>query len=170
MMTATLIGDRELVARIGKMPQAVRDEVIPTVQRLGFAVEARSKSAYLRGPRPGHLGVVTGRLSSSISHGSPDSRSRFEAKRDSILYYIGTNVEYGKAWEHGFDKRVGAGARGGPRTLKGAALARYFAKHPPGVKHQPARPFLSPALHDLRQRVLSELQAAQLRGMKKALA
>jgi phage gpG-like protein len=169
MITATLVGDRQLVERIGAMPEAIRAELIPTVQRLGFAVEAQSKGAYLRGPRPTRLGVKTGRLSSSISAGGPGSRSRLETTSRAIYYYVGTNVSYGALWEHGFSRRVGAGARGGPRTLTGGARARYFAQHPPGVKQMAARPFLAPALQDLKPRILDELHAAMLRGMQKAL-
>lgn len=169
MITATLVGDVQLVQRLGAMPTAVRSEIEPTVQRLGYALEARVKANYLRGPRPTHLGVVTGRLSSSIGAGAPESRSRLETTSATIWYYVGTNVGYGTDWEHGFKRRIGAGARGGPRTLTGAARDRYFAQHPPGVKDMQARPFLAPALQDLKPRIISELQAAQLRGMQKAL-
>ena len=44
---------------------------------------------------------------------------------------------------------MGAGARGGPRTLSGSALESYIAKHPAGVKHFPERSFLRSALKDL---------------------
>jgi hypothetical protein len=169
MITATLVGDRQLVERIGAMPQAIRDELVPAVQRLGFAGEGITKASYLRGPRPAHLGVVTGRLSSSIGSGAPGSRSRLETTATTIFYYWGTNVPYGAAWEQGFARKVGAGARGGPRTLTGGARARYFAHHPPGVKQMAARPFLAPALQDLKPRILDELHAAMLRGMQKAL-
>ena len=162
MITGALIGDRELVQRIASIPQAAHDELVLTVQRLIYAVEARSKAGYLRGPRPLHLGVVTGRLSGSVT-------THMEVTSDSVYGICGTNVGYGKAWELGFTKKVGAGARGGPRTLTGKARETYFAKHPPGTKQVAARPFLAPALADLRAQAVDEIQAAYLRGMKKAL-
>lgn len=169
MITATLVGDRALVERIGRVPAAVMQEVTQTVKKLGFEVEARTRSAYLRGPRPEKLGVRTGRLMSSISPGSADSRSRLEAGSTAVYYYVGTNVPYGALWEYGFAKRIGAGARGGPKTLSGKARDTYFMRHPPGVKEMAARPFLAPALADLRQHVRDELTAALGRGMQKGL-
>lgn len=162
MITGALIGDRELVQRVASIPQAAQAELVPTVQRLILAVEARAKTSYLRGPRPLHLGVVTGRLSSSIT-------TQMEVTSDSVYGICGTNVAYGKLWEEGFTKKIGAGARGGPRTLTGAARARYFAKHPPGVKQVAARPFLSPALDDIRPQALTQIKAAYVRGMRKAM-
>jgi len=162
MITGALIGDRELVQRVSAIPQAAQAELVPTVQRLIFAVEARSKTTYLRGPRPLHLGVVTGRLSSSVT-------THMEVTSDSVYGICGTNVGYGKLWELGFTKKVGAGARGGPRTLTGGARERYFAKHPPGVKQVAARPFLSPALDDIRPQAVTEIQAAYVRGMQQAM-
>jgi len=167
MITATLVGERELIARLTAMPAAIHDEVVRTVQRLGYAVEARSKAGYLTGPRPQHLGVVTGRLRGSISHGAADSRSRLEESGSAVYYYVGTNVGYGKLWEEGFMRRIGAGARGGPRTLTGKSLASYIARHPPGTRAVAARPFLAPALHDLQDRILHELGAALTSAVQK---
>lgn len=162
MISGALIGDHELVQRVAAIPQAAHDELVPTVQKLILQVEARSKSSYLRGPRPTHLGVKTGRLISSVT-------TRMEVSADSVYGICGTNVSYGALWELGFKRRVGAGARGGPRTLSGKARATYFAKHPPGVKDVAARPFLSPALADVRPQALDEIKAAYVRGMHKAL-
>ena len=162
MITGALIGDRELVQRVSSIPQAAHDELVLTVQRLIYAVEARSKAGYLRGPRPLHLGVVTGRLSGSVT-------THMEVTSDSVYGICGTNVGYGKAWELGFTRKIGAGARGGPRTLTGGARERYFAKHPPGVKQVGARPFLAPALEDIKPQALQEIPAAYVRGMQKAL-
>lgn len=160
MITGYIIGDRELVRRLELMPARVKARVDATVQALGFELEARVKSNYLRGPRPQRLGVQSGRLLSSITRGGVDSRSRFETTPTSAVYYVGTNVRYGAAWEYGFARRIGAGARGGPRTLTGAAASRYFAQHPPGMKQMAARPFLSPALADLKAHIMERLQAA----------
>ncbi len=160
MITGYILGDRELVRRLEVMPARAKARLDATVRALGFELENRVKSAYLRGPRPQRLGVRTGRLLSSITAGGPQSRSRFESTPTSAMYYVGTNVEYGALWEYGFRRKVGAGARGGPRSLSGAAYARYFAQHPPGVKDVGARAFLAPALHDLKAHIVERIQAA----------
>jgi hypothetical protein len=79
---------------------------------------------------------------------------------------VGTNVDYGAAWEYGFDLRVGAGARGGPRTLLGAARDAYFAKHPPGVRHVAERSFLRSALREFMPEFRAEMQEAVRRAAR----
>ncbi len=169
MISGYILGDRELVARLGAAPDRMKARLDATVQALGFELERRVKTQYLRGPRPKRLGVVTGRLMSSISHGSADSRSRFVSTPTTSIYYVGTNVDYGAMWEFGFNRRVGAGARGGPRTLTGQALATYFAKHPPGTKAMQPRQFLRPALEDMKAQIVARLQVALRDGMQAAV-
>jgi HK97 gp10 family phage protein len=60
-------------------------------------VEATSIKDYLTGPRPVKLGVVTGRLRSSIT-------SRAEWKGRKLLGIVGTNVFYGKFHEEGTER------------------------------------------------------------------
>lgn len=165
MITGYLVGDRELIARIQGASAKMKAEIDRTVTRLGFELQARVQTGYLTGQV---LHVRTGRLRSSISPGG-ESRSRTEITATSAIAYVGTNVSYGAFWEHGFTSKIGAGARGGPRTLSGQALATYFARHPPGTRQEAARPFLAPALRSMRGRIESELGAALRRGMLAAL-
>lgn len=160
MISGYILGDRALLAKLDAFPAEAKLRVDLTVQALGLELERRVKTNYLRGPRPQKLGVVTGRLLSSITRGGADSRTRFETTPNKAVYYVGTNVEYGAPWEYGHERKVGAGARGGPRKLTGAALARYFAKHPPGTKEVGARPFLHPALNDLKPMITERLGLA----------
>jgi phage gpG-like protein len=170
VITATIVGDRQLIERMKLAPGVVRNEVVKTIKKLGFELQKHVQKDYLTGPRPAHLGVVTNRLRGSITPGAADSRSRFVDTGGEIAYFVGTNVEYGALWEYGFRRKVGAGARGGPRSITHVAdLEQYFAKHPPGVKAVPARPFLAPALADMRAKIISELQEALVRGMQKAM-
>ena len=85
------------------------------------------------------------------------------------IAYVGTNVSYGAFWEHGFTRKIGAGARGGPRTLSGNALATYIARHPPGTRQYAARPFLAPALASMKAKIVADLGAALQRGMVAAM-
>ncbi len=169
MITGYLVGDKALIARMQAMPERVKQEIDATVMRLGYALQLRVQRDYLRGPRPARLGVKTGRLLRSIAQGAGDSRTHFESTPVSAVAVVGTNVEYAAGWEYGFTRKVGAGARGGPRTLMGKALETYIAKHPPGTKQIAARPFLAPALNDLRPTATRELERALIKATKEAL-
>jgi phage gpG-like protein len=171
MISGYLIGDKALIAKMNAMPATVKGAIDATVMKLGFALQAKVQADYLRGPRPDRLGVKTGRLLGSITQGDADSRSRFESTPTTSLAYVGTNVSYGQFWEYGFSRRVGAGSRGGKFLHMGPkALESYFAKHPPGDKAYPARPFLAPALSDMRDLITQQLSESLLNAAKQALA
>jgi len=169
MITGYIVGDRELIAKLQAAPHAMLDRVAQTVDQLGVGLARIVTQQYLSGPRPARLGRVTGRLVTSIPRGGSDTRSRMEKEGSRFTAYVGTNVPYGIAWEQGFARKVGAGARGGPRTLQGQALATYFARHPPGIKQIPARAFLAPALDQYKPTVIAELQKAVSEGVQAAL-
>lgn len=166
MISGYIIGDKQLVARIGRASNYVKAEVDPTVRALGFRLQANVVTQKLSGQV---LKRRTGRGAASIAQGSVDSRSRFETTAVSAFAYVGTNVSYMIGWELGFTRKVGAGARGGPRTLTGRSLESYIAKHPPGVKQVPARPFLQPSLVEMRPLIVAELGNALKRGMQAAM-
>jgi phage gpG-like protein len=166
MISGYIVGDKALVARIAGAGAVVKAEIDVTVQKLGYALQARVQTQKLTGQV---LRVRTDRLRGSIAQNAPETRSRFVATDTAAIAYVGTNVSYGAAWEHGFSRKVGAGARGGPRTISGKALDSYIRRHPPGVRHVAARPFLAPALFEMRAQIVTELGAALKRGMEKAL-
>lgn len=166
MISGYIVGDKALVARIAGAGDVIKAEIDETVQKLGYALQARVQTQMLTGQV---LRVRTGRLRSSIAQNAADSRSRFVSTATSAIAYVGTNVSYGAAWEHGFSRKVGAGARGGPRTISGKALDSYIRRHPPGMRQYAARPFLEPALFQMRAQIQNELGAALKRGMQKAL-
>ncbi len=169
VITGSIVGDKEVIARLKAMPDKVFDAVALTVYQLGVQLQRQVVTGYLSGPRPTHLGRVTGRLAASITGGG-DTRSRFERNGLVATSYVGTNVSYGAAWENGFSKKVGAGARGGPRFLTSAAeIQTYFAKHPPGVKQVPARPFLTPALQQMKPMIIAEIQKTVLLAAQNAM-
>lgn len=170
MITASIVGDRELVAHLRELPAVAKRDIDQTVQKVGRRLEDIVKRSYLRGPRPEHLGVVTSKLITSITLGAPYSRTRFESLPNQANYYVGTNVAYGALWEYGFTRKIGAGARGGPRTLSGNALARYIAAHPPGEKAMAARPFLKPGLRDIKATFIEQMQLCLKRAAVAALA
>ena len=59
-----------------------------------LAIQSHSKAHYLHGPRPQKLGVVSGRLSSSLT-------TNVNTQGNEIIGKIGTNVWYGRLWEMG---------------------------------------------------------------------
>lgn len=168
MISATVIGDRELIARVQAMPDVVRGEIVTEVKRLGFKLQAKVQTEYLNGQV---LHVRTGRLKSSITQGATDSRSRFADSGSEIAYFVGTNVKYGGTWEYGADvpaytvRPVNAKAL---RFMIGGAVVFAKSANIP-AHHIAARPFLAPALASMKQEIIDGLQAALKRGMEKAL-
>lgn len=166
MITGYIVGDRELIARMQGVPAAMKAEVDKTVDKLCFELEASVKTQYLTGQV---LRVRTDRLRGSITRRAPETRTRVVITDTAAIAYVGTNVSYGAFWEHGFTRKIGAGARGGPRTLSGNALATYIARHPPGTRQYAARPFLAPALASMKAKIVADLGAALQRGMVAAM-
>jgi len=153
-LTAQVTGAEAVVAHLGQATTSFSDRVPKTVEALGIELQRRVREFYLLGPRPDHLARVTGRLSRSIN------QSLTEPEKWTYKSTVGTNVGYGAYWERGFDQKFGAGARGGPRTLlTERARAKYFAARPPGTRWQ-QRPFLVPALEDLKGSIRERLVAA----------
>lgn len=86
-------GLKELQEKLGL---AVAQQTIETPLEQGaYFLQAWSQKNRLSGPRPNILGVVTNRLRSSLTV----SRS---IKRDEYSFFIGTNVEYARKHEFGF--------------------------------------------------------------------
>lgn len=164
MITGTIIGTRELIARMTELPKAAKVEIDATVLKLGYELERRVKVDYLSGQV---LKVRTGRLRSSIGHGNEGSVSHQETTATTSIYYVGTNVGYGVAWERGIAARdiVPVRAKALRFEIGGEVL---FRKHV-HIPAQPARPFLEPALMSMRSLIMTQLQAALNRGMQKAL-
>ena len=153
MITSWLEGDRQIEARFERIEPSLRAELRRTVEMLAIKLVAHAQADYLSGQA---LGVRTGRLRRSITEVTT-------ATDTSVSASVGPNLQAGKyaaAWEFGFDRKVGAGARGGPRTLLGRSRERYMLKHPPGIKHYAARPYMRPALADMRPQIIEAITKA----------
>ncbi len=150
MIRGWLVGDKELVARFERFGPTVRSYLEKQVKILTMKLLTKVSKEKLSDQV---LKVRTGRLRRSINQ-------TVEADGDRVYGIVGTNVKYGAAWEMGFDRKVGAGARGGPRTLLGKARETYFARHPAGVKHYPARSFLRSALAEMQPEIVSGMEQA----------
>lgn len=85
-------GLEELFKKLGK---ATAQETLETGLNQGaYLLQGWSQKNRLSGPRPQYLGVVTGRLRSSLSV----SRS---IKRGEFKFFVGTNVKYAPTHEFG---------------------------------------------------------------------
>ena len=81
---------------IGKLNAATRPDVIKDGLHLGaIHLSGWVKKNRLTGPRPQFLGVVSGRLRSSITAGVPEKNGNEYTQK------IGTNVKYGPFHEFG---------------------------------------------------------------------
>ena len=158
MVTAEFIGVEKVLSLMESMRPGVSAGIKAEMLRQTITLQNKVKSSYLSG---NPLNVRTVRLKNSITQKVTESDGHFEG-------IVGTNVKYGRYWEKGFDRKVGAGARGGPRTITSAlALAKYFMLHQPGTKHYAARPFLVPALNELSPSIRAALIAAVQKAVKK---
>ena len=138
MIQAKISGLEKLAMKL--RPQ-VRDNVIKSSLTKGaFYLQNWIQRRRLTGPRPGFLGVVSGRLRASISvQTAQKSGNNYVAK-------IGTNVVY--AAIHEFGGRTGRG--------------KGFMMKP--------RPFMQPAIDDLKNRkfILTMLTRNIQRALDKA--
>ena len=136
-----------------------------SLREIGQSLAGWSRYNRLTGPRPNVLGVVTGRLRSSITATAPVKRG------NAWRILIGTNVAYGRIHELGFFGPVRVNSyvrktgniRGGT-TPTGRASTRKIGTMLGNVKahtrvvNMPARPFLRPALEDMgNQKMILEI-------------
>lgn len=156
MISGYLIGDRELVAKLTAIPDAVQRDVARTVDNLGLRLIHNVITQKLSGQV---LKRRTGRLAASIARGGADTRSRFEQTATSATSIVGTNVSYGKTWEYG--AHVPAYQ---VRPVKAEALHFFvhgkevFAKVANIPAHDiKARPYLAPALQEMKPLIIAEL-------------
>lgn len=139
---ATVVGAETVVARLKGASAGALKTVRAKVERLGIELQRKVKEQFLSGQA---LHVRTGRLRRSINE-------RTDVDGQSVTSSVGTNVSYGAMQELGFhgEQVVREHLR---RAQSGMARVRAHVRH----MNLTARPFLEPALHEMRPRVLAEL-------------
>ena len=142
----------EVIARFIALPEKMREAMTDTINILTADMQRSVVENKLTGQV---LNVRIGTLRRSIT------QRPAVAERGGIWGGVYTNLNYGIAWEDGFDRKLGAGTRGGPRTLTGQALASYFVKHPPSTKHY-ERPYLKPTLEEFSERIIEDVRKTAL--------
>lgn len=154
MIGGALVGDRELVQRFKRLAPALKTEVDRETDRLGFELQGLVQRDYLTGQV---LHVQSGRLRASINRGNADTRSHFESTPVSAFAFVGTNVSYGRIWElDGIAAHdiVPIKAKALRFTVGGQVLFRKRVHIPA----QGPRPYLSPALQQMRPQIIVAYQ------------
>jgi phage gpG-like protein len=139
-ITGKIVGAANVRLRLLSAGPRVRAAVEREVRRITIDLQRRVKEKKLSGQV---LNVRSGRLRRSINQ-------RVRVLGDSIRGTVGTNVNYGAAWERGFtvpERDIF------PKDKK--ALFWPGARHPVAHVHQAerkeaARPFLVPSLDEMR--------------------
>jgi phage gpG-like protein len=163
-LTATLVGDRQMVANVRAVWPALKREVDRETDRLTYKLQGVVQRDYLTGQV---LKVQTGRLRGSITRGAPETRTRFESTPVAAFGYVGTNVKYGRIWEL-------TGYAAHDVVAKGGALHFYAGGQELFRKrvHIPAqgpRPFLVPALRQMQNEIITSYRALAVRVPRETL-
>ena len=123
----------------------IRLRMHQAVQALGIMLQRKVKEEKLSGQV---LKVRTGRLRRDINEETIDEGDRSEST-------VGTPVIYGRFWELGFDGAETVKAH--TRTLHGVVQqVGSYTRH----VHEVARPFLQPALAEMRNLIVQRLSDA----------
>lgn len=152
-------GFLSVATRIMAFKERLTDEISKKLLEFGIRAQATSKKDYLSGPRPDKLGVVTGRLRSSIA-------LKFKKEENVSQIDLGSNVDYAPVHELGFtgtvsirsfirrirsrdvkQKQFSFKNKSGLKTVmisKGTGTVRAHTRNV-NIK---ARPFLMPAVKD----------------------
>jgi hypothetical protein len=150
MISASINGDAALLDKLGRVVPLVREALRAETARLSAKLVTAIREDYLFGRA---LEAGSGKLAGAVSATVQNDDDFVGAEISLDL----NAAKYGAFWEAGFTRTIGAGARGGPRSLLGRARERYALKHPAGVKQFGARPFLHPAFADMRDEIVAAL-------------
>jgi phage gpG-like protein len=138
MITAYLVGESELMARMGRMYPNAKKGLLEAVTRLAIQLQRNVMKDKLSGQV---LNVRTGTLRRSINQLVSQTDTSTEGR-------VGTNVEYARIHEYG-----GTVAR---RSKNGVGRAVY-----------PERSFLRSAMHDMESQIKTELENALKQAVKR---
>ena len=149
MITGRVVGVEAVISRLRREPGRLYLLTKEEVSRLTFKLQRKVKAEKLSGQV---LNVKSGRGRRSIS-------AKVDARPQEIIGSVGTNVNYMGGWERGFTK-----AAIDIFPTKKRALYWPGADHPVRHVHQPARavkarPFLRPALEEMRAEITTRLKA-----------
>lgn len=166
MLNVTLVGDRELRARLSAMPGEVQRALTRTVTKLAFMLEAKVKDK-LSGVV---LNVVTGALRASIANEVDSSSTKVEGH-----VFSSGDVKYAAIHEFGGTIRNPGGqpyiiTKDGAVFISKASAA--LMKTPPPVTKpfdvtMPERSFLRSSLSDMKSQIIDDMTEAVREGMRR---
>jgi len=165
-----VLGSEKVEATLGEAAVGYSQRVPKTVKALGLDLLAKVKEQYLSGS--GALNVRSGRLRRSITEASTEDGTTFASS-------VGSNLAYARFWELGFHgleevkaymRRTGKHRVNlGPYTTKtGKTRNKWVTEYTGAVPvrahsrqvDQDARPFLQPALADMKDEIRARLKGA----------
>lgn len=156
MIRGYIFGQKETIAKLGKLNEKGKAALGMSVQRLTLKLLAKVKSEKLTGQV---LNVRTGRLRRSINQ-------RVERNSQGIFGKVGTPVKYGRAHELGETVTVKAHLR----TIKQAWGKKLRQPKVVQVREHtvkyPERSFLRSALREMEPGIRAEMRRALIEGMK----
>lgn len=86
---------------LARMSGLLMEQMAQDMRAALFHTTAIAQKRYLSGPRPQHLGVITGRLRSSLSEGASELVFDISRLQGQVRGTIGTNVLYAAVHEYG---------------------------------------------------------------------
>jgi phage gpG-like protein len=152
VITAYLIGDTQLIARLSAMPGKLRAGVGRAVLRLALLLQRKVQVEKLSGQV---LKVKTGSLRSSINIQVSEGATR-------VMASVGTNIRYAGIHEFGGTQpgRTILPKRGRALAFEFAGARRFFASVNRPAAHYPERSFLRSALREMQPEIRTELETA----------
>lgn len=161
VVSGQVVGVAEVTLDLRAARNDRRERIARAVRISGIKLTNLVKSKKLTGQV---LNVRTGRLRSSINE-------RFVDAGEEMTSTVGTAVPYGRFWELGFsgEQNVRAFVRGVKQRKDWSRISAKRGELPAGVSvvrshtrtvNQPARPFLRPALDEIRGDVIAALTKA----------
>lgn len=159
-ITAVLVGDKEVLARLKSMPDKVREGLINAMTNQWYALQAHIVRDKLNGQV---LNRRTGFLASSINVGAPDTLTEFTAGPNEIVGRVGTAVRYAAIHEYGGTVNVKGHTRQQTQVF-GRPIDPIEVSVRPHTATFPMRSFLRTGLADrssqIRDAIQSSVQAA----------
>lgn len=156
MIRGYVFGDKETVAKLGRLNKAGKAAIVRGVQRLTLQLLAKVKAEKLTGQV---LKVRTGRLRRSINQ-------KVTVTGNGVYGVVGTNVKYGRAHELGETVTVKAHLRmqrvAWGKKMKNPRVVQVKAH----IVKYPERSFLRTALHEMEPAVRAAMRKALIEGMK----
>jgi phage gpG-like protein len=150
-VTGQVVGIEKVERRFLLAGELVPKKVLTAVQALGLDLLRKVKEDFLSGRA---LNVRSGKLRRGVNEKTTENGGLVSSS-------VGTNTAYARPWETGFTGTESVRAH--TRRMKKRGVAAQVRAHTRDVTMR-ARPFLKPALDEMRPRVVAELNEA-LRGL-----